>query len=246
MNICTEKFTVTLPDVGENNELTNKGFLRMLQEIACIHSKKAGYGVSDAVETGHAWIILNWKLKVFSRPKWNETLTINTWSSEHSFISYYRDFEVFDDKNNLVAIATSKWVFYDLNNNTFVKFSDDSGNQFELVNKKVFETPMKEKLVEPENSTFVANYKITRRDIDTNHHVNNLSYIDFAYEILPEDVFRNCDFKNIEIMYKHEAKLGDTLNLYYAKQDNSFVVTIKSEDNKRIHCIIRRNSDKQQ
>ena len=40
MKICTEQFTVGLPDVGENNELTNKGFLKILQEIACIHSAK--------------------------------------------------------------------------------------------------------------------------------------------------------------------------------------------------------------
>lgn len=239
MNICTEKFTVTLPDVGENNQLTNKGFLRMLQEIACIHSKNAGYSVSDAVETGHAWILLNWKLQVFSRPSWNETLTINTWSSKHTFIAYYRDFEVFDSKNNLVAIGTSKWVFYDLNKGTFTNFSNDAESAFEIVDKHVFETPIKEKLTEPEKSMFVCEYKVSRRDIDTNHHVNNLNYIDFAYEAIPEDIFFNTDFKNIEIMYKHEARLGDTLNLFYAKQDNSVIITIKSQDNSKIHCIIK-------
>ena len=239
MDICTEKFTVTLPDVGENNRLTNKGFLRMLQEIACIHSKTAGYSVSDAVETGHAWILLNWKLQVFSRPAWNETLTINTWSSKHTFIAYYRDFEVYDSRNNLIAIGTSKWVFYDLNKETFTKFSDDSKDGFKIVDKHVFESSMNEKLSEPENSIFIGEYKVSRRDIDTNHHVNNLNYLDFAYEALPEDIFFNTDFKNIEIMYKHEARLGDTLNLFYATIGDTVVVTIKSKDNARIHCIIK-------
>ena len=239
MDICTENFTVTLPDVGENNQLTNKGLLRMLQEIACIHSRIVGYSVSDAVETSHAWILLNWKLQVFSRPKWNEKLTINTWSSKHTFIAYYRDFEVFDEQHNLVAIASSKWVFYDLNKGTFTKFSEDSKSNFEIVDKHVFKIPMSEKLTEPENSKFALKYAVTRRDIDTNHHVNNLNYLDFAYEALPENIYFNIDFKNIEIMYKHEARLGDTLNLFYAKQDNSTIITIKNEDNSKIHCIIK-------
>lgn len=239
MNICTEEFTVTLPDVGENNQLTNKGLLRMLQEIACIHSKLVGYSVSDAVETGHAWIILNWKLQVFSRPKWNEKLTINTWSSKHTFVAYYRDFEVFDEHNNLVAIATSRWVFYDLNKGTFTKFSNDSKSKFETLDKHVFETPMNEKLTEPENSKLITQYTVTRRDIDTNHHVNNLNYLDFAYEALPESIFFNNEFKNLEISYKHEAKLSDTLNLFYAKPDNSNIITIKNNDNSKVHCIIK-------
>ena len=31
MDIYTENFKVTLPDVGENNSITNKGFLRIFQ-----------------------------------------------------------------------------------------------------------------------------------------------------------------------------------------------------------------------
>ena len=36
MDIYSKKFEVTLSDVGENNELSNKGILRFLQEIACL------------------------------------------------------------------------------------------------------------------------------------------------------------------------------------------------------------------
>ena len=98
---------------------------------------------------------------------------------------------------------------------------------------------MIEKLNEPENSTFITQYTVTRRDIDTNHHVNTLNYLDFANEALPEKIFFNSDFKNVEIMYKHEAKLGEKLNIFYAEQDNSTIITIKNEDNSKLHCIVK-------
>ena len=239
MDICSEFFKVTLPDVGERNRLTNKAILRMLQEIACIHSSYANFGVNDAKKTGMAWILLNWKLQVFSRPIWNTKLKINTWSSNQNHLSFYRDFEIFDESNQLVAIATSKWVLYDINKGSLVKITNDIKSRYVHIDKHVFETKMNEKLKEPENSILASEYTVSRRDIDTNHHVNNLNYLDFAYEAIPEDIFFNYDFKNVEIMYKHEAKLGETLNLFYAEKDNSNIITIKNKEDNKLHCIVK-------
>ena len=239
MDICSETFTVTLPDVGENNRLTNKSILRMLQEIACIHSSYSDFGVNDAEKTGMAWILLNWKLQVFSRPVWNTKLKINTWSSKQSHLSFYRDFEVYDESHNLIALATSKWVLYDINKGSLVRITEDIKAKYVHVDKHVFDTPMNEKLKEPENSSLATEYIVCRHDIDTNHHVNNLNYLDFAYEAIPEGDFFNTDFTNVEIMYKHEAKLGETLNLFYAKQDSSSFVTIKNKADDTLHCIVK-------
>lgn len=239
MDICSENFTVTLPDVGEKNRLTNKAILRMLQEIACIHSSCASFGVNDAEKTGKAWILLNWKLQVFSRPIWNTKLKVNTWSSNQNLLSFYRDFEVFDDNNQLVAIATSKWVLYDINKGSLVKITDDIKSRYVHLDKHVFEAKMTEKLKEPENSIISTVYTVCRRDIDTNHHVNNLNYLDFAYEALPEALFYNNEFNNIEIMYKHEAKLGESLNIFYAKQEDACIVTIKNKDDDKLNCIVK-------
>ena len=34
-------------------------------------------------------------------------------------------------------------------------------------------------------------YNIQRRDIDINQHMHNLSYLDMAYEILPDNIYNN-------------------------------------------------------
>ncbi len=240
MKICTKKFDISFCDVGENNSLTNKGILRMMQEIAGIHSQIAGYGLNDIPKTGLAWLLLNWKLKVFLRPKWGETLTINTWSRSQNALFSYRDLEVYDSNNNLVAIATSKWLLFDVKKQTIAKTTPEMREKFESTNKAVFEEKFNEKLKEPENSEFILEYKIERRDIDTNHHVNNLNYLDFAYEALPEDIYKNGELSNVEIMYKHEAKLGDTLLVYYASvEQNEHIITIKDKETGNLHSIIK-------
>lgn len=240
MNIFTKKFEVSFSDINLNNELSNKGALRIMQEIAGLHSSSLGYGLNDSPKTGFAWLLLNWKLKVFSRPKWETTLTVNTWSKSMNPLFAYRDIEIYDDKNNLVAVGSSKWILFDINKKSLCKIPDEVKEKFTNVDKSVFEEKFNEKLKEPENSNFVYEYQIQRRDIDTNNHVNNLNYLDYAYQSLPEDIFFNINFSNVEIMYKHEAKLGDTISVFYSHTENDeYIVTIKDQERKKLHAIIK-------
>lgn len=240
-DIYSKKFEVTLSDVGENNELSNKGILRFLQEIACIHSGLCGSSPNNVEETGIAWIVLNWKLHVFSRPRWNTTLTVKTWPSNQKFVSFYRDFEITDENNNLVATATSKWIPIDVHNHSFAKITPEFSSRYQVIDKHVFNEPIKEKLAEPENSAFMKEYVVLQRDLDTNHHVNNLNYLDFACEALPVNISNN--FTDVEIMYKNEAKLDDVLEMYYYKSDipddNEYTITIKNKFTDAVHSIVK-------
>lgn len=78
-----------------------------------------------------------------------------------------------------------------------------------------------------------------RRDIDTNNHVHNSNYLEIANELLPEDIYENTEFKDIEIMYKHEAVYGDKTKSFYYNENNIHYIVIKSEDLSKIHCIIK-------
>ena len=240
MDIFTKNFDITFSDIDINNELSNKGILRIMQEIAGLHSSSLGYGLNDSDKTGYAWLLLNWKLRVFSRPKWESTLTVKTWSKSMNPLFAYRDIEILDSNNNLVAIGSSKWILFDINKKSLIKIPNEVKEFFPNVDKSVFEEKFKEKLKEPENSNFVYEYTIQRRDIDTNHHVNNLNYLDYAYEALPENIFSNINFSNVEIMYKHEAKLGDKISIFYSHtEDDEYIITIKDNKQKNLHAIIK-------
>lgn len=239
-NIYFYDININFSDVDEDNQMTNKGILRLMQEVAGIRSGMLGYGVNDVEKTGVAWLILYWKLKVFSRPKTNTKLTINTWTRSENPLFSYRDFEVYDDTNTLIAIATSKWVLFDVNKKSITKITGDVKEKYACIDKFAFNEKISEKLKEPEDSEFIMDYEIQRRDIDTNHHVNNLYYLDYANEALPYEIFKNSKFSNVEIMYKHEAKLGDTVSLLYCNTEkNEHIVTIKNKEDSKLHAIVK-------
>lgn len=235
----THFMIINYSDVDENNALSNVGILRMFQEVGAVHSDLVGYGPNNSPTTHVAWIILNWRLQVLSRPKWNTKLKINTWTNTCEHLFSYREFEMFDENNNLIAKATSKWILLNCLERHITKITEDVEKKYNCINKFVFENKLSEKLKEPIDAINVQNYTICRKDIDTNHHVNNLNYLLYAYEALPEKIYKNNNFNNVEIMYKHEAKLGDNLTFSYATNGNEHIVSIKNLEEKTLNAVVK-------
>lgn len=47
-------------------------------------------------------------------------------------------------------------------------------------------------------------------------------------------------FENMEVAYKHEAKLGDAISCFYSKSENNeHIVTVKNKETNVVHAIIK-------
>lgn len=226
-------FIIEYVDVGSDNKLSNYGFFKYLQEMGCIHADICGYGLKDTPITRLAWILLNWKLNIFYRPSWNSKLHIKTWPSYIDSLSCFRDFEITDERGNKVAIATSKWVLVNIDTGHISKITPDIMKEFSPTRSSLCEEI--EKLKEPLTFEKTFKYTILKRDIDTNKHVNNLSYITLASEVLPD----NVNFTKIDVMYKKQCFLNDTIVFKLHQEDDECTVCVKSLDDSVLHAIVR-------
>lgn len=237
--IVEHKFYIGMRDIDRNNYITDKGLLAALEDTGGIHSEIAGFGILNVNETHRFWMVLAWHVEIIRRPKYNETITIHTWSKPCKRLYVYRDFEVFDEEGNLIATAGSKWVFINTENNSIVKANDDLFKTYEIeYEKSSTDIALLDKLKEPNNYSNVISYTINREMIDVNEHVHNLDYLDLAYKALPEDAYAE-EFKKIDVMYKKEIKLDDTVKCFYSNENNVHTVVIKSEDEAVLHAIIK-------
>ena len=237
--IYKEKFKIGLKDVWKGNEVNNRAILEYLENIAAYHSDSVGYGVNTSGDTHLNWLLLDWKVKVIKRPKYGQTLNIYTWSRRIIKCYAYRDFEVYDDENNLCVIASSKWILFHTQTGKIAKVEQEMADKYESeTEKSVFNETDIEKLKEPENYKNSIIYQTKRRDIDVIGHMHNLYYLDLAYEALPENVYKKRPFDNIRIMYKKEIKLGDSVICKYAFENNKHIVVIKDEKEKILHAIV--------
>ncbi len=234
------KFLVGLSDINPLKELTNTFLLRILEDVGSMHSEIAGYGITDMKKTRRSWILLSWKVKVIKRPLVNDTLNVKTWSWSIDKFYAYRDFEVKNQYDEIVAIATSKWIFMDIDKRKIVKVGEEVNEKYQLEpDFRVFKEYNYEKLVSPQDYINKTNFKITRNLIDVNKHLHNIYYLDIAKEALPEEIAFSNELNDFEIMYKKEIKLGETVKAMYSKDSDYHYVTIMNEDETVIHAIIK-------
>ena len=234
------EFYTGLSDVNLNRELMNTNLLRHLEDVAGMHSEIAGSGYTDIERTRKTWVLLAWKVEVKKRPLMNDTLKVKTWSRCIEKIYAYRDFEVRNQYDELVAIASSKWLYIDIDIGKFIKIPEDVILSYKQEPLQVFEEKDLGKLKEP--NTKVINkidFKITRNMIDVNMHLHNTYYLDIAKEVLPEEIALKNEFNNFEIMYKKEIKLGENVKAIYTKEDEYNYIIIKNEDESILHAIIK-------
>ncbi len=235
--IFESEYKVGIRDIGKENKATNKAILKYFESVACQHSDQVGFGINNIKTSNVVWILLDWKFKLLERPTYGQTLKVRTWSRKLEKCHAYRDFEAYDENGKLLAIATSKWVLLEADTRRIQKVTDEIGGKYETESEKhVFDEEL-EKMHVPENEQASLKLKVRRTDIDINEHVNNLNYLDLAYEVLPLDVY-NKDFKNIRITYRHQTKPGETVNISYSHEQDKEIVTITTENKEELHAII--------
>ena len=235
--IFEQHYKVGNRDIGNNNKATNKAMLKYLENIACRHSDEVGYGINTIEETKVVWILLDWKLKVIERPKYGQTIKVRTWSRKMEKYYAYRDFEVCDEKDNIIAIATTKWVLLEADTRKIQRIPEELVSKYEQETERhVFENEI-EKLHELESYEHSIELKTRRTDIDINNHVNNLNYLDLAYEILPDEIYKK-DINNVRITYKHQIEPRKMVNIAYVKQDEKNIITIKTQNKEQLHAIV--------
>src|SRR5699024_6988622 len=111
----------------------------------------------------------------------------------------YRDFEVRNQYNEVIAIITSKWVFVDIDKGKLIKVSEEVAESYKTETENaVFKEKDLEKLSEPKEYSSSILFKITRNMIDINKHLHNIYYLDIAKEALPEEIAFGNELNNFE------------------------------------------------
>lgn len=235
-----KEFYIGFRDLINFNKLSNTSLLSFLEDIAGYHSNSVGNGLNDIVKTKKSWVLLNWKVTLYERPIYAETVKLKTWSRKMDKIYAYRDYEIFNSNGEKIGIATSKWILLDIESKKIMKLEESLADLYKQEDKDVFgiDTDFG-KLKEPENYTLEKDYKITNNLIDVNNHVHNLYYIDIANEVIPEEILKEKDLNNFEVLFKKEIKKDDIVKCLYKETKDSYIITIKNETKDVLHAIIK-------
>lgn len=234
MAVYEFKTRVSYDDVDENMMLTLRGTIGMMQEAAIIHSDLIGYSACNTEKTGVIWMLVRWRVRRISEAKWNEKLIVRTWPRTMDRVTSERDFEIVDENNRVVAIGESVWVLVSADTRRIIRIPQHIAQAYDLTERKVFDTPVCE--YPSDQGEEVYSGVVRKRDIDSNHHVNNRVYLDYANEGINNE--QNGRFSEVRIHYRKQLLLGETVKCLYQRNSLGCRVDVCSNNSADIRATV--------
>lgn len=222
-------------DIDNSLNLSLPGALRLMQEAAVIHSDQYGYSVMDVERTRVVWMLVQWRVRLTGKVRWDEPVEVITWPQTMERLTSNRCFRILNQQGKEVAVGESVWLLASADTGRVMRIPPEVADVYELIPDGVFDTPLEKLPHDIGEETYFC--KVGRRDLDTNRHVNNLIYLDYAREALPAEIAEQ-DYPEVVIHYHRQLLLGDSVHCHYTPLPNGHAVHICGDDPNHVHCTV--------
>lgn len=233
-------------DTDIRKQLTITGLMRYMEDIALLHSESVGLGLDFYYRNDVAWMLYKYDIMIKKLPFFMETINVMTEPINLARFYAYRFFEVTDTHSNeILATANSLWFFMDTKARRPTKITNyiAEGYRVPLDTKKELSI---------EDPSTVAEYSLVKEfmirfgDIDTNNHVNNIKYVEWALEVIPFEIFHDYDIRRLKVIYKKEGSYGKrikTMAEICDKEERKVIYHKIMEDEQEL-CILETSWEK--
>ncbi len=216
------KLQVDFNQVNHMNRIRLDCLLNMMQLTAWEHADNNRLGM-DLYKEKKFWALSRLVLVIDSLPKWQDEIVVETWAKKLDSIIVHRDFKVSYANGESICRSASVWALVDVEKRRPLKM--------ELVKDRVplkLEDALEElpaKIVKPKDLVSITRNTIQYSHLDLNQHTNNVAYVNFILDSLPEEFHENKRLRKFTINFKAESKLHDEIEISQTQEnDHSFKV----------------------
>ncbi len=199
--------------------LSLPALVQYFEDSAILHSASKGLDLEYYHRNNCGWMLLKWDITIERMPLFGQTVTVTT--RVHSMKGFLadREFRMTSADGTHLASARSNWLLVDtvrrrplrVPAEQYEKFGVSPADERSFVSIEETLPPAGDGELDGECKTFPV--KTVYSDIDTNGHVNNVRYITWAIDSLPESFSRLHTPVSIRVQYKKELAAGMNADL---------------------------------
>ncbi|KAI7743736.1 hypothetical protein M8C21_017705, partial [Ambrosia artemisiifolia] len=223
-----ERFIIRCYEVGINKTATVETIANLLQEVGGNHAQSVGFSTDGFATTttmrklNLIWVTSRMHIEIYRYPAWSDVVEIETWCQGEGRIGTRRDWIIKDHANGeVIGRATSKWVMMNSETRRLQKVNDDIRDEYLIFCPKTLRLAFPEennsslkkiaKLEDPADHSRLG--LVPRRaDLDMNKHVNNVTYIGWVLESIPQEVIDTHELQTITLDYRRECQHDDVVD----------------------------------
>lgn len=206
----TESFRVHSYEVGPHGHATLQTLCNYFQEAAGNHAEALGVSRDAMLARGTAWVLMRLRMQVDRYPAWQDEVQVETWPSGVDGLFATREFVLCDAEGCALGHGTSAWAVIDVARRRPTRVPDD----LYAIEPPDRPRPLQfagRRVAALERVDHARRFDVRFSDLDLNEHVNNVRYVEWAIEALPEATLTTQHPVEIDIGFRAETTFGERI-----------------------------------
>ena len=200
-----ETFKIRAYDIDNQKRVTIPALMKCMHEAAMTNAIHLKLSVWDLEPHGISWVLMRKKLTIHRLPILGEQIQVQTYPAGFEKFFTYRDYLVYDMDGTLIATASTTWLLMDTTTRKMSRIPDFIGS-LEMPDPATCLPRLPLKLPKFGEPFMQQMFRVGWHELDFNMHLNNLYYLQWILETLPDEQLQEKELDNINILYKLECK----------------------------------------
>lgn len=242
-NYIKKSFIIKESNLDCYNKLSYFELMKMLEEVAGLHSASMGMSMSDLKNKDNgSWVISKIKIDFAGEfPVSGEKLQVFSYPTKPTLIKNERNF-VLNVNGKPFANVCSVWCIIDIDTRKSIlttKLNSLPKNfkfhKNELDNMKFLSV---DKSILQNTEAVLYEKQVELSDLDINNHLNNCVYTKIVVDALGKEFFDNVNVKSYEVHFLKEVLLKEKIEVSIKNIENRYFVIGKVENENVFVAIV--------
>ncbi|MBD7913115.1 MULTISPECIES: acyl-ACP thioesterase domain-containing protein [Clostridium] len=228
----TKKYEVNYHDSSYKLKCKLSSIVNFLCDVGTNQSEVLGDTIEEMMAKNYAWVFYKYDISMYKYPSYRDVISITTEPIGFNKFYAYRKYYIRSEEGELLGEAVALFFLINLKRRRPMRIPQE---QYELygaddgMNRNI---DMKE-IRNVEKEDYHKEFNIRYSDIDSNGHVNNVNYLEWAIESVPMEVVKDYEIKELKIIFEKETTYGDTVHVSATliKEENERLITVHSIKN---------------
>lgn len=219
------------------NRLRAASFMELAQEMAGKGAEQLDFSDDKLAAINAVWVLARMHVRFEKTPMWKDKVELQTWHKGLRGIQFLRDYKMLSESGETLVNSTSSWLIMDFAERRMV--SGDVLRQYVSTDPQCEDAAIENacpKVVVPAAACAeqVAVHRVCYSDVDHNRHTNNTRYIQWAMDVLPDELVYQNEVSEFFINFNKESHPSENVVLLRGEMNGDWYVEGRSEEGQQL------------
>lgn len=210
--VYSKNYEINYYDVDYGLRCKLSSIMNFLGDVGNSQAESLGETIESLYKNNCAWVFYKYDIKINEYPKYRDIITVETEPAGFKKFYAFRKYRIKNSEGKVIGEALALFFLINIEKRRPMRILPQQYIAYGASGDLEKNIDM-EGIIQLEKEEYSKEFNIRYRDIDSNGHVNNVNYFEWAMESVPIEVVKNYELKRLKIIFEKETTYGDRIKV---------------------------------